>query len=368
MSVETATYVGNLVSSNPVGASDLLSEGDDHIRLIKASLQATFPTATKPFRFPSAVAAETTTVTVATTDQNKLIPVNAASGNITVNLPAISNSIYDGLEVLICKSDYSTNLVTIDGNSSDTINGRTTLVLTRPFQHARLRWNHAASAWFAQVDTVISAGTKAYWGSLTAPPNWVFCNGVYTIGDASAGADLSAVYTEQLFFHCYNAYSNTVCPVSGGRGVSATADYAAHKRLTMPDLRGRAIFGNPEMGGASASTVLTDAAAGVDVSIQGQAFGAEDMLILQENFPDIILATTTDGAHAHGINMYLSGSTEITSSGRRYHDGGGAAQGSPVTKNTESSGSHDHDVDLGGEDEPLVILPPGFIDNVIMSL
>src|SRR5688572_18147557 len=147
MSVEVATYIGSLVSSNPVGATDLLSEGDDHIRLIKATLQATFPSATKPFRFPSGIAAQTSTVNVTTSDANKLIPVNAASGGITVNLPAISDAIYDGLEVIICKSDYSVNLVTIDGNASDTINGRTTLVLRRPFQHARLRWNHTASAW-----------------------------------------------------------------------------------------------------------------------------------------------------------------------------------------------------------------------------
>lgn len=42
MPLETATYVSQLVSSNPAG-SDPSSQGDDHIRLIKASLKATFP-------------------------------------------------------------------------------------------------------------------------------------------------------------------------------------------------------------------------------------------------------------------------------------------------------------------------------------
>lgn len=43
MGLETATYIADLNSSNPVGASDNVSQGDDHIRLIKATLLATFP-------------------------------------------------------------------------------------------------------------------------------------------------------------------------------------------------------------------------------------------------------------------------------------------------------------------------------------
>lgn len=45
MALEAATYIGDLVSTNPAG-SDQKKEGDDHIRLIKAALKATFPTAT----------------------------------------------------------------------------------------------------------------------------------------------------------------------------------------------------------------------------------------------------------------------------------------------------------------------------------
>ena len=43
MSLETATYVYNLVPTNPDGPVDLASTADDHIRLIKACLQRTFP-------------------------------------------------------------------------------------------------------------------------------------------------------------------------------------------------------------------------------------------------------------------------------------------------------------------------------------
>lgn len=42
MALETATYISDLVSTNPT-ASDNISQGDDHIRLLKATLKSTFP-------------------------------------------------------------------------------------------------------------------------------------------------------------------------------------------------------------------------------------------------------------------------------------------------------------------------------------
>jgi len=42
MGLETGTYIDSLNSSNPT-ASDAVSEGDDHLRLIKSTVKATFP-------------------------------------------------------------------------------------------------------------------------------------------------------------------------------------------------------------------------------------------------------------------------------------------------------------------------------------
>lgn len=46
MGLEAGTYISDLVSTNPVGATDQKAQGDDHIRLIKATLLATFPNIT----------------------------------------------------------------------------------------------------------------------------------------------------------------------------------------------------------------------------------------------------------------------------------------------------------------------------------
>ena len=46
MALESATYISDLVATNPVGATDTKAFGDDHLRLIKSTLLATFPNIT----------------------------------------------------------------------------------------------------------------------------------------------------------------------------------------------------------------------------------------------------------------------------------------------------------------------------------
>lgn len=48
MALEAATYIADLVNTNPV-AGDNVSQGDDHLRLLKAVLQATFPSLSRAF-------------------------------------------------------------------------------------------------------------------------------------------------------------------------------------------------------------------------------------------------------------------------------------------------------------------------------
>jgi len=68
---------------------------------------------------------ETTTYTALTTDD--VILANASGGAFTITLPAASGN--SGKLYRIKKIDSSTNGVTIDGNSSETIDGSTTVVL-----------------------------------------------------------------------------------------------------------------------------------------------------------------------------------------------------------------------------------------------
>lgn len=78
MGLEAATFINQLVATNPVGATDPKSQGDDHLRLIKATLQATF-------------AAITGAVTTTHTELNQLHGgVISSVGSGTVALPTYS--------------------------------------------------------------------------------------------------------------------------------------------------------------------------------------------------------------------------------------------------------------------------------------
>lgn len=97
----------------------------------------------------------------------------------------------------------------------------------------------------AVADTVPTLPTGAVWDFLmaAAPSGWLALDGT-TIGDASSSA-AHASATYQALFSVLWALSATASPIltSGGagstRGASAAADWAAHKRLTLPDMSGR---------------------------------------------------------------------------------------------------------------------------------
>jgi len=89
-----------------------------------------------------------------------------------------------------------------------------------------------------------------FFGSATyLPTDHLILDGS-TIGDASSGATARAnADTQTLFVLLWNSIANTelVIQTSGGspttRGASAAADFAAHKRIPLPDMRGYTVGG-----------------------------------------------------------------------------------------------------------------------------
>jgi hypothetical protein len=77
---------------------------------------------------------------------------------------------------------------------------------------------------------------------------FVRCNG-RSIGSASSAATERAnADTEALFLYLWDDVS---LPVSGGRGGSAAADWAANKNIQAPDYRSRALAGLSDMGNSA---------------------------------------------------------------------------------------------------------------------
>ena len=85
-------------------------------------------------------------------------------------------------------------------------------------------------------------GEGKLWFGPTAPSKWLLVNGE-TIGNLSSGADHAAEGYEDVFLFLWENHSDTSCPVSGSRGISAAADFAAGKTLTLPNACGRVLMG-----------------------------------------------------------------------------------------------------------------------------
>lgn len=92
-------------------------------------------------------------------------------------------------------------------------------------------------------------GEGKVWFLATAPAGWLFADGK-TIGDAASGGTARAnADTEALFSALWADYDNTKLVIQDAsgtpttRGVSAAADFAAHKRLPLPNLCSRMPIG-----------------------------------------------------------------------------------------------------------------------------
>ncbi len=172
MALESGTYVSDLVSSNPPG-TDGKSQGDDHLRLIKSTLGATFPNASRAFYFADVPAAKTTTYTILASDENALLRCDASAGAFTITMP-VGSSVFAGWKVSIAKSDSGANAVTVDGSTAETINGAADRTFSDQYQLETYMWDGAE--WKIVGDSpptvVFPATTIMLFQQTSAPTGW----------------------------------------------------------------------------------------------------------------------------------------------------------------------------------------------------
>lgn len=114
-----------------------------------------------------------------------------------------------------------------------------------------------------------------------ADAGWVLMNDG-SIGSAASGATTRAhADTEALFTLLWNNVTNAWAPVSGGRGASAAADFAANKTLTLVKALGRALAG-------------AGAGAGLTARALGETLGEEAH----------VLAAAENGPHTHDLSNH----------------------------------------------------------------
>ena len=111
---------------------------------------------------------------------------------------------------------------------------------------------------------------------------WVRMNG-RTIGSSVSGAaERANSDCENLFLHLWS--KNSTLSVSGGRGASGAADWAANKTIALPDAKGCVLVGLDDMGSTAAGR-LTSTYFGTDPTVLGANGGAQSVTLDEAMIP-----------------------------------------------------------------------------------
>lgn len=103
--------------------------------------------------------------------------------------------------------------------------------------------------------------------------NHVIMNGT-TIGSAASGATQLASSTALFIYqYLWNKFSNTQCPVTGGRGANAAADFNANKPLQVLNMQGTGITGVDGMGGTPTGLLANVPVVSGSATIPGSVLG-----------------------------------------------------------------------------------------------
>jgi len=116
-----------------------------------------------------------------------------------------------------------------------------------------------------RVDSSFSVGDMRPTISTYVPDGWLLLDDK-TIGNTTSAADYRDTAYNALFLHLWNTLINAYAPVSGGRGVSAAADWAANKSIRLPYTVGRVLANSANGIGTYALGQYVDPA-GADMTI-----------------------------------------------------------------------------------------------------
>lgn len=320
MGLEVATYLSGLNSAWPL-AGDTKSQGDDHLRLIKSVLIATFPNASHAFYIPSAESFSST-ITLDATDQNNLIMVDTTAGDIACTLPAGLGSSDKGWECEVVRTNTAggNNAIVVSpasGTIASAVGSTATIRIERVYEPVRFKWT--GTGWFC-VKPGALIGSSMNLDTSTVPPG-------YRVADGTA---YSAVTFAEL-----NAILGTA---------------------TLKDKRGRF-----ELGIDASNVNMSTTAFGGSVTIGSTRAGGTITLGVS-NLPPY---TPTGNLTGSVVYDNIQRTTSTTPSG-----GGGpvVGQNNPITITVSGSSFTFVGDAQGGTSTPFSIVPPSIVTNKLVRV
>lgn len=212
----------------------------------------------------------------------------------------------------------------------------------------------------------------------TAPSGWLIANG-NTIGNAASGGTARAnADTATLFAILWDNFAQTELPIqtstgaASTRGASAAADYAANKRMPLPDVRGRVVAGWDNLASVARLSAPLDDTFGATGGADVHTLTTAQLPVHSHDAGTI--TTTSAGTHGHTINMETSGDDNPGGGDSRIStSGGGSGTANPATYiSANSGGSHTHPITgstgNAGSGNAHNITQPTIIANVLIKL
>jgi microcystin-dependent protein len=286
MTVETATLISDL---NPLlpDAADGLTEGDNHIRLLKSAIQATFPninaaiTATDEQLNSAALLAFAGLLS--TGAANKLAYFTSSSVMALTDITAAARTLLDDADVAAMRTtlELGTAALVDVGTDEDEVP------------------QLGADGRVAVAQGGMPTGVVLPYAGVTEPTGYLLC-----YGQAVSRTTYAALFT---------AIGSTY-----GSGDGSTT-------FNLPDLRGRVVAGQDDMGGSSANR-LTGTSGSVNGDTLGAAGGAETHTLTEAQIPahDHQLQTST-AAGADSAHLGVSHAGTLNANKNTENAGGGGA-------------------------------------------
>ena len=241
MALESGTYISDLNASNPV-STDGLAQADDHLRLIKSTVKATFPNVS------GAITATHTEINAVADGDT------AATATTLVDADRfVMND--DGTMKQVAITDVQTY---VDANMTLRTDVVTTASIADDAVTTAKIPDAAITAAKLAVGAAFVAGMVMPYAGSSAPSGWLL----------AYGQDVSRTTYSDLFSAIGTTY---------GSGDGSTT-------FTLPDLRGRVVAGQDDMGGTSANR-LTNQTGGLDGDTLGATGGSETNTLTLTNLP-----------------------------------------------------------------------------------
>ena len=248
MALESGTYINSLNAANPV-STDGLAQADDHLRLIKSTIKASFPNISGAM---NATHTELNTVADGGTAATSTTLVDA--DRVVVN--------DDGTMVQVAMSDVTTYINAGMTLRDDVVT--TSSIADNAVVTASITDGAVTAAKLATGAAFVSGMVMPYAGS-SAPTGWLLLH----------GQNVSRTTYADLFAAIGTTY---------GSGNGSTT-------FTLPDLRGRVVAGQDDMGGSSANRLTSSANGTLNGDILGGTGGSETHTLTTAQMP----------AHGHSI-------------------------------------------------------------------